>query len=256
MRLGCLPYLNVKPLVYTLERGGLPQGWELVYAPPARLARMILENEIAAAPVSSYAAIAYGLNFVSGICIAADGPVKSVLMLSRKPVSRIRTLALDTGSLSGANMLRIVLRESHGIDPETVPMAPVPVEAMLDACDAALVIGNPAMQCSKDGFLVTDVSEEWRRLTGLPAVFALWAGKTISDELVHVLVRAKAAGISRIPEIAREESVKLGLPLDVCEDYLSRTMVYDLGEPELRSLEVFCKRLYQHGLLPSGAYSL
>lgn len=252
MRLGCLPYLNVKPLVYTLERGELPQDWQLVYAPPARLAEMILDGEIAAAPVSSYAAIACGFDFVPGICIAADGPVRSVLMLSRKPVSQVRTLAIDSGSLSGANMLRIVLRESCGIDPETVRMAPTPVEAMLEACDAALVIGNPAMQCSKDGLVVTDVSEQWRRLTGLPAVFALWAGKAITTQMVQVLARAKAVGIAAIPEIAREESVRLGLPFDVCHQYLARTIIYDLGEREVESLEVFRLKLLEHGLLPMG----
>ncbi len=210
---------------------------------------MIVNGEIAAGPVSSYAAIAYGLAFAPGICIAADGPVKSVLMLSHVPVSQVRTLALDTGSLTGANMLRIVLRELYGVDPETVRMPPAPVSAMLDACDAALVIGNPAMQCAKEGLTVTDVAEEWKKLTGLPAVFALWAGREMGAELVGVLEWAKSDGLRRIGQIALEESQRLGLPAEVCRDYLANTMVYDLGERELESLRMFESKLCEHGLL-------
>lgn len=253
VKLGSLPYLNVKPLVYTLEQGGLPQGWELVYAPPAELAEMLLRGEIAAAPVSSYAVLAHDLEYVPDICIASDGPVKSVLMLSKIEPDKLNTLALDSGSLSGAAMLQIILWEAYGTSPETVRMPPSPVEKMLEAYDAALVIGNPAMLCSKDGVIVLDVAEEWRKLTGLPAVFALWAGNGITPELVEMLTEAKAAGLARIPEIAQVESAKLGLPYDLCLDYLSRVITYDLGERERTSLEVFKEKLIAHGLLRTEA---
>jgi chorismate dehydratase len=249
MRLGCLPYLNVKPLVYTLEHGGLPKGWELVYAPPAQLAEMLLREEIAAAPVSSYAVLAHGFDHVPGICIAADGPVKSVLMLSRKEPRNLNTLALDSGSLSGANMLRIILDEAYDCRPKLVRMAPTPVNKMLESCDGALLIGNPAMQCSKEGLIVFDVAGEWKKLTGLPAVFALWAGRGITPELVEVLHKAKITGLTRLAEIAREESQLLGLTYDLCEEYLSRIMIYDLGERESMGLETFRAKLAAHDLL-------
>ncbi len=90
MKLGCLPYLNVRPLVYTLEHGGLPEGWEFVYAPPSSLARMLETGEIAAAPVSSFACLANpDLKICPEICIAANGPVRSVLVLSKVPVEKI-----------------------------------------------------------------------------------------------------------------------------------------------------------------------
>lgn len=250
MKLGCLPYLNVKPLVYTLERGGLPHGWELVYAPPSRLAEMLAVGEIAAAPVSSFATfINPDFGVCPGICIAADGPVKSVLLLSKKTLPNIDTVALDTSSLSGANMLRIVLEESYGLTPEFVRLPPDPVSSMLEHCDAALVIGNPAMTCPKDDLIVLDLAEEWRKLTALPSVFAVWAGKGITPELVEVLQTSKAEGMSRIEEIAREESIRLGLPHQVCEDYLARVMVYDLGEREAQGLAEFRRKAVTHGLV-------
>jgi chorismate dehydratase len=250
MKLGCLPYLNVKPLVYPLEHGEMPAGWELVYAPPAELARMLASGEIAAAPVSSFATFENpDLDVCPGICIAADGPVKSVLMLSRIDASNIDTVALDTGSLSGANMLRIILAEAYGLRPEFVPMSPQPVSAMLEGCDAALVIGNPAMLCPKDGLHVFDVAGEWKKLTGLPAVFALWAGMEITPDLIQVLHDSRRKGMSRIEEIASEESARLSLPFELCYEYLSQTMIYYLGEREALGLKAFRDKCLEHGLV-------
>lgn len=254
MRLGCLPYLNVKPLVYTLEHGGLPAGWELVYAPPSQLAEMLAAGEIAAAPVSSFATFTNpDFNICPGICIAADGPVKSVLLLSKKSIENLDTVALDTSSLSGASMLKIILAELYNLHPRFVRLTPEPVESMLERCDAAMVIGNPAMMCSKDGLTVVDLAREWKKLTGLPAVFAVWAGKGITPELIEVLHEAKAEGISRVHDIALEESARLGLPFDVCDDYLARIMVYDLGDREARGLAEFRRKAIAHGLLEPEA---
>ncbi|MGB9619254.1 MAG: menaquinone biosynthetic enzyme MqnA/MqnD family protein, partial [Armatimonadota bacterium] len=244
------PYLNVKPLIYSFEHGGLPAGWELVCAPPAKLAAMLASGEIAAAPVSSFATFVNpDLDICPGICIAADGPVRSVLMLSKSDPANVSVVALDVGSLSGANMLKIILAEAYGIRPRFVPMSPEPVSAMLDTCDAALVIGNPAMLHPKDGILVLDVAEEWKKLTGLPAVFALWAGRGMTPELIGLLHDSRRRGMARLEAIAREESARLGMPFEVCYDYLSRTMIYDLGEREAQGLKVFREKCSEHGLL-------
>ena len=97
------------------------------------------------------------------------------------------------------------------------------------------MIGDPAMTCPKDGLYVLDLAEEWKKLTGLPAVFAVWAGIDIAPELVDVLTRAKAPGLRGARDCA-EESARLGLPYQVCDEYLSRIMVYDLGEREMQGL--------------------
>ena len=249
MKLGCLPYLNVRPLVHTLENGGLPAGYEFVYAPPSKLARMLATGEIAAAPVSSFATfIDPRLEICPGICIAADGPVKSVLVLSKVPPEQIRTVALDTSSLSGANMTRIILAESFGLEPAFIHSDPDPAR-MLEHADAALVIGDPAMQCSKDGLHVLDLAEEWKKLTGLPAVFAVWAGQGITPELIDLLQDAKREGLSMLPEIAQSECARLDLPYELCYEYLSEIMVYDMGEREQQALQVFREKAAAHGLI-------
>ena len=250
MKLGCLPYLNVKPLVYPFEHGDLPTGWELVYAPPLELAEMLARGEIAVAPVSSFATFVYSeFDICPGICIAAHGPVQSVLMLSRKPIDDIRTVALDTSSLSGANMLKIVLDEAHGVRPDFIRLAPNAVSQMLERADAALVIGNPAMTCPKDGLIAFDLADEWVKLTGVPAVFAVWAGLGVTGEIIAALHDAKKRGTAKIEEIAREESAKMGLSYEVCRNYLREVMVYDMGEQEELGLQMFREKAFAHGLI-------
>jgi len=257
MRLGCLPYLNVKPLVYSFENGGLPEGSELVYAPPSELAAMLAAGSIDAAPVSSFATFANpGLEICPGICIASDGPVRSVLLFLKAPLSSIRRIALDTSSLSGANMLRIVLRERYGLDPEFVSARPGPVDAMLSEADAALLIGDPAMLAAKDGLQVLDLGAQWRLLTGLPAVFAVWAGSRMSHELVSALGEAKRTGVEQIEEIAETEAVRLGLSSEYCLEYLRDVIIYDLGQRELAGLDAFREKCVAHGLVASQAGSV
>jgi len=253
MKLGCLPYLNVRPLVYTLEKGGLPDGWELVYAPPSALAGMLDRGEIAAAPVSSFACFRNpDFNVCPEICIAADGPVKSVLLLSRVPVEKIERVALDTSSLSGANMLRIILNETYNLAPEYIHARPDSVSDMFIDADAAMVIGDPAMQCDKDGLFILDLAQEWKKMTGLPAVFAVWAGKGITDDLVTVLQEAKQKGMTMLQEIVQTESARLGLPAGLCYDYLSNIIIYDMGEREKRGFETFREKARAHGLISAA----
>jgi chorismate dehydratase len=251
VKLGCLPYLNVRPLVHILERGGLPEEWGFVYAPPSQLARMLEAGEIAAAPVSSFACLANpDLQICPEICIAADGPVRSVLILSRVAPEQITRVALDTSSLSGASMARIILDESYGVRPEFASVAPEILQrGVPEDVDAALLIGDPAMLCPKQSLHVLDMGGEWMRLTGLPAVFAVWAGRGMTAELVSVLQEAKRQGMQMLDQIAREESLRLGLPFETCYEYLSEVISYDMGERERQSLKVFRQKAQAHGLL-------
>jgi predicted solute-binding protein len=250
-----LPYLNVKPLVYPFEHGKLPDEWNLVYATPSTLAKMLADGRIDAAPVSSFACLANPhLSIVPEICIASNGPVTTVLMLSKVEPEAVRTVAADTSSLSGRALLRIVLSENYGIEPEFVDCEPK-IEKMLSEHDAALIIGNPAMLADKTGLHMIDLGEEWLKLTGLPAVFAVWAGpeESLTPKLIAELQSAKNQGLSRVPEIAVEQSSLLGVPVELCEEYLSNIMRYELGSRELESLLVFGKKALEHRLIEHKA---
>ncbi len=248
MRLGTLPYLNVKPLTYGLERGDFNIG--LVSAPPAKLAEMLAGNEIAAAPVSSFATFLHpNWGICPDICIASEGAVDSVLMLSRMEFDKVQTLAVDSGSLSGASMLRIVLKELYNNEPHFERVNLDTVDHALQSHDAVMLIGDPAFSCSKDGLNVLDLGESWRRLTGLPAVFALWAGPGMDENVERILHESKEAGMAALDEIASLHCDIIGEPAGRCLNYLTQTIHYDLGKDEQESLEVFREKAVKHGIL-------
>ncbi len=249
MRLGCLPYLNVRPLVYTLEHGGLPEEWRLVYDVPARLARMLEEEYVAAAPVSSFAVLnSSDMQICPGICIASEGKVESVLILSKVPVEEVRSVGLDSSSLTGRAMTRIILSELYGLQCEYHDMGQLGVQHELEKHDACLLIGDPAMKANKESLYVYDVGEKWHELTGFPAVFALWAGYGIDKNVERVLREAKDAGMQSLSEIAREQASVVGVDYDFALHYLMDVMVYDMGVREEKSLEIFRDKCMRHGM--------
>ena len=249
--LGSLPYLNVKPLVYAFENGQLPEGWSLTYAPPARLAEMLHKGEIIAAPVSSFEVLrSDDLAAVPDVCISSRAAVKSVLLISRVPFQRIRTVALDDGSLTGAAMVRILLAEKFGLLPDYHQADPEP-NAMLHRSDAALLIGNPALQFRPVGLRTLDLGQAWKELTGLPAVFALWAGRKdlLTPEVARSLIAARDLGVGNVAPIADLEAPRLGLTRLACRDYLRKSISFSLGDEELASLQRFAELCLEHGLI-------
>jgi len=231
-----------------LERGDYGVG--LVSAPPAKLAEMLSANQIAAAPVSSFATFLHPeWTVCPGICIASKGAVDSVLMLTRMDIGKIKTVAVDDGSLSGASMVRIILSELYRAEPSFERVQLGTVEQTLKTHDAVMLIGDPAFTCNKDGLNVLDLGESWRRLTGLPAVFALWAGPGIDEKLECILHKSREAGMAALEEIAKNHCSIIGEPFERCLNYLKKTIHFDLGEEERESLETFRAKAIEHGLL-------
>ncbi|MGQ9809571.1 MAG: menaquinone biosynthetic enzyme MqnA/MqnD family protein [Armatimonadota bacterium] len=252
--LGCLPYLNVRPLIRSIERRP-PEGYELVYDTPSGLAVRLREGSCDIAAVSSFEALANPeLEIIPGFAIASDGPVTSVLMFSQRPFSSVCRVALDTSSLSGAALTRIVLADQFGTTPEFVRLEPYPAD-MLSQADACLLIGNNAMLHAPQVPHVLDLGEAWKELTGLPFVFGVWAarrGRADERDLL-ILQEARRAGMRDLETIAREEAINLGLPPALILRYLAEIMVYDMGERELAGLREFLRRSREHGLLDPSA---
>jgi chorismate dehydratase len=251
IRIGAVPYLNGKPLVGRLD--GEPNV-EVVYDVPSNLAAMLESGEIAAGLVSSVACFTNpSLQIVSGISISCDGPAESVKLFHKGRLRDIRSVALDTSSLTSVLLAKIILRERHELLPDFVPMPPSLPE-MLETCEAAVTIGDTTMCAPADRWLSIDLGEEWRALTGLPFVFAVWAvnPELATPELVDILARAKARGLGSLREISEEEAARLDLPFEVCFHYLSRTMDYDLTERHMEGLRLFREKIARYGLMPSA----
>lgn len=252
--LGGLPYLNVKPLIRSIERDR-PPDYRLIYATPSELARRLRERTCDIAAVSCFEALVNpDLVIVPGVGIGSDGPVESVMVFSNKPFESIRKLALDTSSLSGAALSQIALAELYGCRPELIHHGPDPSE-MLGMADACLLIGNPAMTRAPATPHVLDLGEAWKRLTGLPFVFGLWAGlkSSVTAQDVRILQEARRIGMTEVDEIAREQSEAMGLPFERVYNYLTRTMNYDLGDRELAGAAEFGRRIGQMNLAPDRA---
>ncbi len=252
---GFLPYLNVRPLIRPLEMRP-PEGYEFIYDTPSGLAQKLKDGDCSIAFVSSFAALGDpGLVILPGAGVGSDGPVESVLLFSRKPFRDIRQVALDTSSLSGAALTRILLEDYIlARDVEFVRHAPQ-ASAMLQAADACLLIGNNALCSPPEVPYVLDVAEGWKALTGLPFVFGVWAGRRgcVDDRDVQIFVEAKAQGQRQTEEIVAEESPRLDLPPETIRHYLTQTLIYDLGPRQMAAMDEFARRSSAHGLLPEDA---
>jgi len=247
LRLGVVSYLNAMPLVHGLERD--PR-FALVRDVPSRVAEMLHAGEVDLGMIPSveYAAGEYAI--VPGIAIGSRGPVRSVNLFHRRPLAGVRKVALDVSSRTSVVLARILLRERLGHDPEYVSMGP-PVEAMLGAADAALVIGDPALYFRGDAERV-DLGEEWTARTGLPFVFAFWAGRlgVVDEAGIARLQQALRAGQGAVAEIAAQyNGLGAGRGAE-SEAYLRRNIVFDLGEAERAGLREFYRRAHALGLIP------
>jgi chorismate dehydratase len=247
LRLGAVSYLNAAPLVHGLEA---EPGVRVERGVPSRVAHSLHAGEIDLGMIPSieYAAGEYAI--VPGIAIGSRGAVDSVRLFHTRPLADVRRVALDTSSRTSTALVRILLRERLGRDPEYVPMAPVLVD-MLSVADAALVIGDPALDEPSD-LPRLDLGEAWTRLTGLPFVYAFWAGPrgAVSPGGVRRLQQALAEGLARIPSIAAAHARGAPGRAAAYESYLRHNIVYRLGEPEVRGLREFYRRAHAVGLAP------
>lgn len=247
VRLGTVSYLNAAPLVHGLD--GDP-AFELSADVPSKVAAQLHEGviDVGMIPAIEYARGDYAI--VPGIAIGSRGPVRSVNLYLRGKLDQVRRVALDTSSRTSVALARILLRERLGRDPEYVDRPPS-VEAMLAEADAALVIGDPALYSRTDAERL-DLGEGWQVLTGLPFVFAFWAGRLGALTAAHVarLQAALASGLADLPRIAMSYNGHGAGHAQLNESYLRSNIVYALGPEELAGLSEFYRRAHRQGIIP------
>jgi chorismate dehydratase len=245
-----VPYLNAKPLIDWFHSPECDADAEVSYVVPSQLAIGLEEGTLDVALVSIFEWFrAPELQLVPGISISADGPVKSVRLFSCKPFESLKTVALDTSSLTSVALTKVLLQDVYGIEPEYHHMPP-DLDSMLAACDAGLIIGDLKL-FEAPNLHVLDLGEEWKKLTGLPFVYAAWLARPgiKVDEIGSILGTAMQWGVVRLDELTAKWSREMGLPIDRVEDYFKNVMLYDLDEPKLAALQEFRRRCNQHGLV-------
>jgi len=251
VRLGAVDYLNARPLVYGLE---LRHGFALQFDPPSKCAALLHEGSIDVGMIPSIEYLrGVPYHAVPDMAIVSEGPVASVAMFTTKPLHEIRSVAADTSSRTSNGLLRVLCYESFGIDPELIPMAPRPAE-MLRRCDAALVIGDVALffNHARAGAEKIDLGEQWTKMSGLPFIWAFWAGRpgALNPAQIHQLAQARDAGVAGSDAIAAAycgpERAEEG------KRYLRENIRYDWGPRELEGLRAFYELARKHAIVERG----
>jgi chorismate dehydratase len=253
VRLGAVSYLNVRPLVYGLD--DRPDLVALRFDVPSVCARLLDQGAIDLGMVPSIAYVDRpGDRIVPGVCIGSDGPVASVAIFTRRPMRDVRTLALDTSSRTSAVLAQVLCVSQFGVAPACTPQPP-DLAAMLASSDAALVIGDQALFVDHraHGAEKIDLGAAWTEMTGLPFVWAFWAGApgAAPPEVVTLLQRAAESGMAHSDAIA--DAYCPGDPARqmIARRYLRENLMFRLTPRALEGLARFYREAAALGLIPA-----
>lgn len=254
-RVAASSYLNTAPLIWSFLYGSRRSEVELVTdTAPARCADMLARRVVQAAlvPVIEYQRIPE-LAVIPEVCVGSHRRVRSVVLVTREEVDdlrRVRSVALDTSSRTSAALVKIVFREFLGTEPEWVESAP-DVSQMLDRNDAALIIGDPGINFSRDRVVVHDLAQLWHEHTGLGFVFAMWMadGKEVESVRRVDFAGARDEGLEHVAEIASRYADTVGLSLDEIRTYLLDNISFKMGAELRAGLDLYFRLAQRHGLI-------
>ena len=241
VRLGAVGYLNARPLVFGLERN--PR-FNVRYDIPAECARLLHAHEIDVGLIPSIEYLRgprpYGI--VPGAAVTSRGPVRSVALYTRREPRDIRTVAMDSSSRTSVALVTILLRRRFDVEITAVAMAPE-LDVMLERADAALIIGDNALflDHATAGAQKMDLGDEWTSTTGLPFVYALWAGwpGAVTPADAAALQHARDEGLAHVDEIAAAHCSGDSARQGVAQRYLRDNIRYSLGAEEIEGLRTF-----------------
>lgn len=238
-------YLNTVPLVWGMLHGRERDTFDLRFALPSECADQVAagEADIGILPVIEMAR--QKLDYFRGTGIACHGPVRSILLISKVPFGKIRTVAADSGSRTSVMLTRVILQERFGVEPSMI-FRRADLSPMLGEADAALLIGDAALKVdpAKIPFESLDLGGEWVSLTGLPMVFAVWSGRAeiLEDRYARAFIDSCEFGLSRVEEIVASESARRGFDPALVRKYLTEHIVFRLGEKDYLGIELFLQR--------------
>jgi chorismate dehydratase len=244
LRVSAVSYLNTWPLVWGFLHGPGQGKFDFRFDLPAECAEALATSAAGIGLVPCAELDRLDLDYLPDLGIACEGPVRSILLISRRPYGEIRTLAVDSGSRSSVALSHILLAEQYGCQPQFRPMKPV-LEEMLAECDAALIIGDPALHIEPDllPYQTLDLGAEWVAWSGLPMVFAVWAGKRalLTAEVAQAFADSCKWGRGRMDEIVERATRERGFGAELVRTYLTEHIVYELGPRHREGLELFRK---------------
>jgi chorismate dehydratase len=251
LRVGIVNFLNSRPLAWGFLKGHHSDLFTASYHPPSTVARLLAEGGLDVGLIPSVEVQRIpGLSVLPDLCIGATAEVRSVLLVADRPLAEVRRVALDVNSRTSVALLKVLCAERWGIAPQWIDHRPE-VERMLAVADAALVIGDPALKVDRERYRVIDLAAEWRALTGLPFVFAVWAVRPEVDlpDLAFYFKSSLRFGLSSLDAIVREAAAEMDLDSDLVHTYLTRNLRFFLQEPEIEGLTTYWRLAEKHGLI-------
>ena len=267
MRIGRIPYINCYPVYGAIDRGIVHLDAMLVDGVPTDLNRRMADGELDISVVSAveYARDSERYLLLPDLAISCDGPVRSVMLFSRRPATELtgRSVIVSRSSMTSVALLELLFENVWRARPQFVPgdaeVSDVREEGRSDA-DARLVIGDAALVLGSNHRgrypHVYDLGQAWKEWTGQPFVFAVWVAQrftSVKEALVaHAsLIASRDWGLSHLGDLAEQAHRATGVASDVCAEYLSG-LDYGLSYPHLAGLTEFYRRLVERGRIPNG----
>jgi len=259
VRLGAVGFLNARPLVHELD---MHPRFDLRYDVPSECARLLHAGSIDVGLIPSIEYLRGGpYRIVPDVAIVSHGAVDSVALYTTKPMRDVRSIAMDTSSRTSVALVHVLCDRHFGIEPALEPREP-DVATMLAHCDAALIIGDAALLLDEksaagslqSGIEKIDLGEVWTTMTGLPFVYAFWAGRAgvIDDGDVASLQRARDGGVSQPDLIAREYFADSHERQAIGARYLRDNIQYYLRDDERAGLEAFYRYAVEAGAVSNA----
>ncbi len=262
VRLGKIGYLNVLPIHYPMETGVIENTCKIVAGPPAHLNRLMDAGELDLSGCSSieYARHSDKYFLIPDIAIGSQGPVQSVLLLSRRPVAELagETILVSSQTHTSAALLRVLMAELWKIE---VRFTSGDATALLNSGqrpEAILAIGDEALNLRyhPDYPYRTDLGQAWLDLTSLPFIFGVWIVRRESlcrnekkvRKACASLMAAKQWGKKHIAELCALAAEDSCLTHQEMCSYFDG-LVYDFGEREKQGLTLFYQHLTDNGII-------
>jgi chorismate dehydratase len=265
LRVGRIPYINTYPVYGAVDRGIVSLDATMVDGIPSALNAEMAAGSL---DVSVVSAVEYALHadqylLLPDLAITSDGPVRSVMLFSKRPVTDLdgATVLVSRSSMTSVELLALMFRERWGVSPRLVPgdaesadiarFGAETHDARLVIGDAALLLSSGTHEASRAYPYHVDLGLEWKEWTGLPFVFAVWVAQRstpVGDALrVHAgLIASRDWGIANLAVLAAQAADATGVPQAICQQYF-QGLDYRLSLPHLQGLTEFYRRLENAG---------
>ena len=270
-KISIVRYLNAAPLAWGILEGQQAGDFQPILSTPAECADQLANGsvDIGLIPSIEYQRIK-GSRIIPGPVIAGRHRVRSVLLISNKPLWEVKSVACDSGSRTSAVLTQILFSEFYHMRPEFRTVSP-DIAQMLSQCDAAVVIGDTALKfmeenekpnaekqkeflkLSPEPLLVFDLVERWKTLTGLPFIFAFWAARPGFNDanVVGLLKDSRDFGVANTAAIAERYSEALSMKKEYLQDYLDHNVHYFMDDASAEGLRLFYEKALRIGAIKS-----